>query len=85
MATFKAVVIKCNKRKDLTYNINIRITHNRKSKYINTGLVVTNNDITKGFKLKNFFFIDETDKIIKKNITLKNWGLLKFRCRRFRW
>ena len=66
MATFKAVIIKCNKRKDLTYNVSIRVSHNRKSKYINTGLVVTKEDVTKSFKLKNYFFIDETDKIIKK-------------------
>ena len=79
MASFKAVVLKGNKRKDSTYLISIRLTHNRKSKYINTNLVVTKDDVTKGFKLKNYFFIDETDKIIKKyrDICNKNFLLLK--------
>ena len=44
MATFKAVVLKGNKRRDLTYSINIRVTHKRKSKYIKTNFVVTKDD-----------------------------------------
>ena len=66
MATFKAVVLKHQMREDATFGIKIRLTHDRKSKYINTDLVVTKNDITKGFKLKNHFFIDKTEDIIKK-------------------
>jgi len=80
MATFKTVIIKCNARKDSTHNINIRVTHNRKSKYINTGFVATKDDITKkGFKLKNHFFIDETEKMIGKyrDICNKNALALK--------
>ena len=66
MATFKAVVLKHQMREDATFGIKIRLTHERKSKYINTDLVVTKSDITKGFKLKNHFFIDKTENIIKK-------------------
>ena len=66
MATFKAVVLKHQTRNDATLGIKIRVTHNRKSKYINTDLVVTKDDITKSFKLKNHFFIDETEKMIRK-------------------
>jgi len=79
MATFRAVIIKCNTRKDATHVINIRVTHNRKSKYINTNLIASKSDITKGFKLKNNFFIEETDKIIKKyrDICNKNALILK--------
>ena len=40
MATFKAVVLKGNKRNDGTFNINMRATHKRKSKYIKTNFVV---------------------------------------------
>ena len=66
MATFKAVVLKHQARNDATFSIKIRLTHNRKSKYINTNLTVTKDDMTKGFKLKSYFFIDETEKLIKK-------------------
>jgi len=66
MATFKAVVFKHQTRNDATYNIKIRVTHQRESKYINTNFVVTKEDVTKSFKLKNYFFINETDNIIKK-------------------
>jgi integrase len=64
MATFRAVVLKGNKRNDGTFNINIRLTHNRKSKYLKTNFVVGKEDLTKSFKLKNHFFISETEKLI---------------------
>ena len=79
MASFKAEVYKHQVRRDGTYSIKIRVIHNREKRYINTDLVVTKDDITKGFKLKNYFFIDETDKIIKKyrDICNKNAVMLK--------
>jgi phage host-nuclease inhibitor protein Gam len=78
MANFKAVILKHQVREDGTYGIKIRLIHNRKSKYINTNLVVTKDEITKSFKLKNHFLIDETEKIIKKyrNICNKNASAL---------
>ena len=77
MASFKAEVYKHQVRRDGTYSIKIRIIHNRKKKYIDTDLVVTRNDITKGFKLKNYFFIDETEKIIKKYRGIEELGIIK--------
>ena len=79
MATFKAEVNKHQVRKDGTYTIKIRILHKRKKRYLSTNLVVTKNDLTKSFKLKNYFFIDETEKIIKnyRDICNKNALLLK--------
>ncbi|MCL2132320.1 MAG: phage integrase SAM-like domain-containing protein, partial [Lentimicrobiaceae bacterium] len=79
MASFKAVVLKHQIRNDATFGIKIRLTHGRKSKYINTDLIVTKDDVTKSFKLKNHFFVDETDKIIKKyrDICNKNAATLK--------
>ena len=56
MASFKTVVLKHQERRDATFGIKIRLTHNRQSKYINTDLVITKNDITKKFKLKKPFF-----------------------------
>jgi len=79
MATFKAEVNKHQVRKDGTYTIKIRILHKRKKRYLSTNLVVTKNDLTKSFKLKNYFFIDETEKIIKnyRDICNRNALLLK--------
>jgi integrase len=79
MATFKAVILKHQGRGDKTFSIKIRITHNRRSKYINTDLVVTKDDITKSFKLKNYFFTEETNKLIQKyrDICNRNSHLLK--------
>ena len=79
MATFKAVVLKHQVRPDGTFFIKIRLTHNRRSKYINTSLAVTKDDITKGFRLKNHFFIDEIEKLIRKyrDVCNKNASALK--------
>ena len=79
MASFKAVILKHQLKNDGTFSIKIRITHNRRSKYINTDLVVTKDDITKSFKLKSLFFIEETNKLIQKyrDICNRNSHLLK--------
>lgn len=64
MATFKYEVCKDRKRKDGTYNVKIRITHNRQVKRLATSVYVTKEDITKGFKIKNQQIIEELEKII---------------------
>lgn len=66
MTTFKAEVYSHQKRSDGTYNIKIRITHNRVKKYLPTPFYVKQEDLTRKFKLKNQYYIDECDKIIKK-------------------
>jgi integrase len=78
MATFKVDIDGRYPRRDGTLPVRIRLTHKQKKRYINTNLVVTKQDITKGFKLKNYFFIDETNKIIKRyrDICNKNATLL---------
>jgi len=65
MATFKAVVYSHHKRADGTWNIKIRVIHNRKIRYIATNWYVTKDDITKSFKLKNAIYIDYVDDLIK--------------------
>lgn len=64
MPTFKAVVFTHYTRADKTYNIRIRVTHERKSRYIDTKLVAVASDLTKKLKIKNEAFIDETNRII---------------------
>lgn len=67
MATFKAEVYAHQKRADGTYNIKIRVIHQKRKKYIPTTYYVTKDDLTRTtFKLKNQKYIDATDDMIKK-------------------
>lgn len=66
MPTFKAVVNSRYARKDKTYPIKIRVTHKRVKRFIDTGLVASPGDLTKGFRIKNPGFIDETNEIIRE-------------------
>lgn len=45
MATFKVVVLPHHKKEDGTYNVKIRVTQARKSKYIKTSQFVSAQDI----------------------------------------
>lgn len=63
MATFKAEVYKHQKKADGTWNVKIRVTHNRQKKYLSTPIYVKADDITRSFKLKKNI-TDKTDKII---------------------
>jgi len=66
MTTFKAEVYAHQKRSDNTYNIKIRITHNRRKKYLPTPFYICKDDLTRTLKIKNQFYIDECEKIIRK-------------------
>lgn len=65
MTTFKAEVYAHQKRSDGTYNIKIRVTHNRRKKYVPTVYYATKDDLTRGFKIKNQFYIDGCEEIIR--------------------
>lgn len=71
MATFKIVVLPHQKKEDGTYNVKIRVTQNRQTKYIKTSQYVTTADISKKkengvekIKIKNQAIIDLMDGII---------------------
>ncbi len=67
MATFKAVVLRHQKRKDGRFSIAIRITQNRNSTYIKTGLYVTKSQINKKtFEIKDQFIIERTNATIRE-------------------
>jgi integrase len=66
MATFNALIFKHHKKADGTFNIKIQVTHNRETKYIPTTYFVEKSDITKSFRLKNQFYIDQTDELCRK-------------------
>ena len=65
MATFKALVLSHQKRKDGTYNVKIRVTHNRRHKYLPTPLYAGKDDLTKSVKIKNHLILDATEAMIK--------------------
>lgn len=66
MLTFKAEVLRSKQKSDGTYNVKIRLTHNRAVKRLATHLFVRPEDLTKSFKLKNPKFIKEADIIVRK-------------------
>jgi integrase len=62
--TFKTVVYADNRRKDGTYNVKIRVTHNRQSLKVSTNLYVTAGDLTRGLKIKNKDVTDQAENLI---------------------
>lgn len=67
MVTFKAEVYAHQKRADGTYNIKIRVIHNKKKKYIPTSFYATKEDLTRGtLNIKSRKYIDATNAIIKR-------------------
>ena len=64
MATFKAEVQ--NKRADGTYNIRIRVTHNRVVRRLSTNMYVTDADLTRGLKIKNPRVIEKCNDLTSK-------------------
>lgn len=66
MATLKAIIRKEDKRSDGTWNVKIRITHNRKVKEIPTTMYVSKVDVTSSFKIKNRAILDKCDDLIRE-------------------
>lgn len=64
MATFKPEVQ--NKRNDGTYNVRIRVTHNRVIRRLSTNIYVTGDDLTRSLKIKNQSVLDQCEPLLKK-------------------
>jgi hypothetical protein len=64
MATFKTEIQ--NRRADGTYQVRIRVTHNRVVRRISTPLFVTSAELTRGLKIKNTFIIEKCNALISK-------------------
>ena len=47
MATFKALILSDKQKTDGTYNVKIRVIHNRKIKYISTPFYVGGKEVVK--------------------------------------
>ena len=61
MATFKCLIRASDKKKDGTWNVKIRVTHNRQSRYISTPFYVNESQITRGFKIKDQSILDKVE------------------------
>lgn len=66
MATFKALVLSDGKRADGTYNVKIRVTHNRQSLRVATSMYVKSEQMTRSLKFKDQRIIDACDSIISE-------------------
>lgn len=66
MATFKEYIFTRDRKKDGTYAVKIRVTHNRKSRYLPTNIFVTDAQITRTGKIKDKFIQDIIDKHLKE-------------------
>lgn len=66
MATFKFTVFKERMRADRTWNVFIRFTHERKTRYIATTMYVSKKDLTPSFKIKNQSVIDKCEDLIRE-------------------
>lgn len=65
MATFKATVLKNKVRRDGTYSVKIRVTHERKVSYISTPYYAKKSSLTKDLELKERDILKVTDRIIE--------------------
>jgi len=64
MVTFKTVIRKDRKHEDGTWTVFIRITHNRKTRYMATSMCVGKKDLTASLKIKNQRIIDKCDELM---------------------
>jgi len=74
--TFKAVVLEHHKKQDNTYNVKIRITHNRKIRYISTNIFVGKEDLTRGLKIKSQNILDNTKAVIDNYLSITSTHLV---------
>lgn len=64
--TFKALVLPHHIKQDGTYNVKIRVTHNRKVRYLSTPFFVEQNQVTKTMKIKNRKVLDAVDEEVRR-------------------
>lgn len=66
MTTFKGLIFPHHKKEDGTIAAKVRITHNRKVKYISTNIVFYPDNYTRAFKMKNCSPKFELDKLVRE-------------------
>lgn len=63
--TLKAIIRKGDRRSDGSWNVKIRITHNRNTKELPTSIYVTKSDLTASYKIKNRTILDKCEDLIR--------------------
>ena len=63
--SFKPFVVQSQRRADGTYNVKIRLTFKRKSRWIATNITATDADLTRSKRLKNPYIIAQADALVK--------------------
>jgi integrase len=66
MATVKALVLKHHKKSDGSYNVKIRISHDRVSRYIDTTFFVSNKQINKKLEIKDNITLAQVEPIVSQ-------------------
>lgn len=66
MPSFKAVVIPGDRRNDGTYNVKIRVIHNRGQRRIATSLYARPQDLTRTLKIKSSDILAKTEELIAR-------------------
>lgn len=64
--TFKILVRKDKMRADKTWNVCIRLTYNRQTKYLPTTEYVTKKDMTASFKIKNMAVLERCEELVRE-------------------
>ncbi|QXV63909.1 site-specific integrase [Mucilaginibacter sp. 21P] len=59
MATIKQIILPHHQKEDKTWNVKIRLTHKRKSIYMDTVYFVTSKQISKSFEIKDRFILNK--------------------------
>ena len=66
MPTFKGVVLPANRKSDGTWNVKIRVTHNRVVRYLSTPFYVNSSQLTRSFKIKDAKVNDTIEQKIRE-------------------
>jgi len=66
MATVKGLILKHHKKTDGSYNVKIRISHNRISRYIDTPFFVSSKQVTKKLEIKDNITLAQTEPIVSR-------------------
>lgn len=83
MATFKAEVLPHQKKRDGTYNIKIRIYHNRGKKYLSTPFFVKQEHLSQRGNIKSTYYINKCNELIdhyRKRVEELGYQSLNMTC-----
>ncbi len=64
MATVRELVLPHHKKEDCTWNVKIRVTHKRKSAYIDTHHFISSKQLRKDFTIKDSFILKSLNPLL---------------------